>query len=44
MLRLLPTASHTMKEVNETIDVFKRIKVNLEAGKYISDEMRSMTM
>ncbi|WP_332457015.1 aminotransferase class I/II-fold pyridoxal phosphate-dependent enzyme [Petrimonas sp.] len=44
MLRLIPTASHTMKEVNETIDVFKRIKVNLEAGKYISDEMRSMTM
>ncbi|BBD44594.1 MAG: pyridoxal phosphate-dependent aminotransferase family protein [Petrimonas sp.] len=44
MLRLIPTASHTMKEVNETIDVFKKIKVNLEAGKYISDEMRSMTM
>lgn len=44
MLRLIPTASHTMKEVNETIDVFKKIKVNLEAGKYISDEMRSMTL
>lgn len=44
MLRLIPTASHTMKEVNETIDVFKKIKANLEAGKYISDEMRSMTM
>lgn len=42
MLRLIPTASHTMKEVNETIEVFKKIKVNLEAGKYISDEMRSM--
>ena len=43
MLRLIPTASHTMNEVNETIEVFKKIKVNLEAGKYISDEMRSMT-
>lgn len=42
MLRLIPTASHTMKEVEETIEVFKKIKVNLEAGKYISDEMRSM--
>lgn len=42
MLRLIPTASHTMREVNETIEVFKKIKVNLEAGKYISDEMRSM--
>ena len=42
MLRLIPTASHTMKEVTETIEVFKKIKVNLEAGKYISDEMRSM--
>ncbi len=42
MLRLIPTASHTMKEVEETIEVFKKIKVNLEAGKYISDEMQSM--
>ena len=42
MLRLIPTASHTLQDVNETIEVFKKIKVNLEAGKYISDEMRSM--
>lgn len=43
MLRLIPTASHTQKEVDETIEVFKKIKVNLEAGKYISDEMKSMS-
>ncbi len=42
MLRLIPTASHTQKEVEETIEVFKKIKVNLEAGKYISDEIRPM--
>ena len=44
MLRLIPTASHTMKEVTETIEVFKKIKVNLEAGKYISDEMQSKAL
>lgn len=44
MLRLIPTASHTEKEVKETIEVFKRIKVNLEAGKYKSDEMQSMSV
>ncbi len=42
MLRLIPTASHTQKEVEETIEVFKKIKVNLKAGKYISDEIRPM--
>lgn len=44
MLRLIPTASHTEKEVKETIEVFKKIKVNLEAGKYKSDEMQSMSV
>lgn len=44
MLRLIPTASHTEKEVAETIEVFKKIKVNLEAGKYKSDEMQQMSV
>ncbi|MGI6046396.1 MAG: aminotransferase class I/II-fold pyridoxal phosphate-dependent enzyme [Petrimonas sp.] len=44
MLRLIPTASHTMKEVEETIEVFKKIKVNLEAGKYMTDEIKSMSV
>lgn len=43
MLRLIPTASHTQVEVDQTIEVFKKIKVNLEAGKYASDEMKSMS-
>ncbi len=41
MLRLIPTASHTLKDVEETIEVFKKIKVNLAEGKYKSDEMQS---
>ncbi|MEA5063033.1 MAG: pyridoxal phosphate-dependent aminotransferase family protein, partial [Petrimonas sp.] len=44
MLRLIPTASHTMKEVNETIEVFKKIKVDLEAGKYKGDEVKQMAL
>jgi glycine C-acetyltransferase len=42
MLRLIPTAVHTQKEVDETIEVFKKIKANLAAGKYQSAEMQSM--
>lgn len=34
MLRLIPTAMHTIDDVNYTIDCFKKIKVNLENGKY----------
>jgi glycine C-acetyltransferase len=43
MLRLIPTASHTQKDVDETIAVFKKIKVNLEAGAYKAEEMKSMS-
>jgi glycine C-acetyltransferase len=42
MLRLIPTAAHTQKEVDETIKVFKKIKINLENGKYQTEEMQSM--
>ncbi|MDD4631327.1 MAG: pyridoxal phosphate-dependent aminotransferase family protein [Proteiniphilum sp.] len=44
MLRLIPTAAHTQKEVDETIAVFKKIKINLEAGKYKAEEMQSMSV
>ena len=44
MLRLIPTASHTHKEVDQTIEVFKKIKANLEAGKYKGDEMQSKSI
>jgi len=42
MLRLIPTASHTLDDVNETIDAFKIIKSNLESGKYNQTEMQDM--
>ncbi|MDD4149356.1 MAG: pyridoxal phosphate-dependent aminotransferase family protein [Bacteroidales bacterium] len=42
MLRLIPTAEHTLEDVKETIEVFKKIKFNLDAGKYNTDEMKSM--
>ncbi len=44
MLRLIPTAAHTQKEVDATIAVFKEIKINLEAGKYKAEEMQSMSI
>lgn len=34
LLRLIPTAVHTMEDVKYTIDTFSKIRVNLEAGKY----------
>ena len=42
MLRLIPTASHTLEDVNETISAFKKIKLNLESGKYNKTEMQDM--
>lgn len=44
MLRLIPTASHTLEDVRVTIEVFKEIKANLEKGKYSADEMPSMAV
>lgn len=44
MLRLIPTASHTQEDVNQTIEVFKKIKANLEARKYKGDEMQSKSI
>lgn len=34
MLRLIPTAVHTLDDVKYTIESFKKIKANLAAGKY----------
>ncbi|MDR0348745.1 MAG: aminotransferase class I/II-fold pyridoxal phosphate-dependent enzyme [Tannerella sp.] len=44
MLRLIPTAVHTLADVNRTIEVFKIIKVKLDAGEYQSDEMQNMKL
>jgi len=34
MLRIIPTASHTMEDVEYTIKAFSEVRANLEAGKY----------
>lgn len=42
MLRVIPTAAHTLEDVKETIEVFKKIKIKLDAGKYNTSTMQSM--
>lgn len=42
MLRLIPTAVHTMEDVEYTIKAFKEIKEKLLAGKYRSDKIASV--
>lgn len=37
MLRLIPTASHTMEDVDYTIKAFTAVRDNLVAGKYMVD-------
>ncbi len=37
LLRLIPTATHTMEDVQYTINAFSDVRANLEAGKYNTD-------
>ena len=39
LLRLIPTAAHSLENVEYTIDVFKKIKGKLDAGKYHSEQV-----
>ena len=41
MLRLIPTAVHSLEDVSRTIQAFKEIKVKLEAGKYNFEKLAS---
>jgi len=34
LLRVIPTAAHTLEDVNRTIDVFKKVRDKLENGEY----------
>jgi len=43
MLRLIPTAVHTLDDVKRTIEAFKKIKVRLEAGEYNFQELASFS-
>ena len=42
MLRLIPTASHTLEDVRYTIETFVAIKAKLDNGEYQSEEMASV--
>jgi glycine C-acetyltransferase len=39
ILRLIPTAVHTLEDVNYTIDAFRKAHVKLKSGEYMSDKI-----
>lgn len=41
MLRLIPTAVHTLEDVKYTIETFKKIKEKLEKGEYAAEKIAS---
>ncbi len=42
MLRIIPTAAHTLEDVDYTIKAFAEIKEKLKAGKYKSDKIAQL--
>jgi glycine C-acetyltransferase len=44
MLRIIPTASHTLEDVKYTINAFKALKENLKTGKYSKDVVANVKM
>lgn len=43
MFRIIPTASHTLSDVAETLKAFTALKVNLDSGFYRKEELVSVT-
>ena len=41
LLRLIPTAVHTLEDVKYTIEMFSKVRVDLKAGKYKTDKIRT---
>jgi glycine C-acetyltransferase len=41
ILRLIPTAVHTLEDVNYTIESFSKIKNKLYGGEYAADKIRA---
>ena len=39
ILRLIPTASHSLEDVRYTLECFSKIVGKLKAGDYMSDEI-----
>jgi glycine C-acetyltransferase len=44
MLRLIPTAVHTLDDVNETLEAFSEIRDKMEAGEYKKGELKNMSI
>jgi glycine C-acetyltransferase len=42
MLRLIPTAAHTLEDVEYTINAFAQVKQKLDAGEYSDGEIKAM--
>lgn len=42
MLRLIPTAMHTLEDVKYTIDTFKEMRTRIAAGEFDNSKIRSM--
>jgi glycine C-acetyltransferase len=42
MLRLIPTAVHTLEDVKYTIETFVEIRRRLEAGEFDTSKIRNM--
>ena len=42
MLRIIPTAAHTLEDVNYTLETFKKLKSKLDSGEYKSDELAAV--
>ncbi|MCQ2608631.1 MAG: aminotransferase class I/II-fold pyridoxal phosphate-dependent enzyme [Bacteroidales bacterium] len=44
IFRMISTASHTIEDVDYTLNAFKEVKEKLERGEYDSDEMRNFAV
>ncbi len=42
MLRLIPTAVHTLEDVNYTVETFIKVKAKLDSGEYRTEEMATV--
>ncbi len=42
MLRLIPTAVHTLEDVQYTIDTFKKVQEGLASGKYKAEQLKEV--
>jgi glycine C-acetyltransferase len=43
MFRIIPTAAHTLEDVNRTLEAFSALKTKLDSGFYRQEELVSVT-